>query len=95
LEGLVSSVLSALSVGMIIPVFGLFIVAHETANLFPTPIKAKFENRSCAMFGGKHFGSQTSLAEYKNSRESLTRYDLRGSIQPEMTNHIVRIASAS
>jgi hypothetical protein len=43
-----SSVLPPLSAGIVTSISGLFMVAHENANLFPTPFKANFENRSRA-----------------------------------------------
>ncbi|HEV2842248.1 MAG TPA: hypothetical protein VGW39_13065 [Chthoniobacterales bacterium] len=45
--------------------FSSFIVADESANLFPTPIKANFEIRSFGRLAESVLVAKPPLAEYK------------------------------
>ena len=45
--------------------FSSFIVADESANLFPTPVKGNFEIRRSGMSAESVLVAKASLAEYK------------------------------
>jgi hypothetical protein len=57
---------------MIIPIFGLFIVAHVTANLFPTPFKANFESTNRALLHPARFSSQILARGVRSLRDRRT-----------------------
>jgi hypothetical protein len=54
---------------MIAPIFGLFIVAHETANLFPIPFKANFEK---GLLPPERFSSQVLARSVRSLRDRRT-----------------------